>query len=267
MGVISLLTDFGLSDPYVGELKGVLLRLAPSARLVDLTHGVRPGAIREGAWVLASGYGWFPAGTCHVAVVDPGVGGSRRGLVASSGGHFFVGPDNGLLVPALESAGGAEIREISVRDPEHVRRGTTFDGRDVFAPIAARLHAGAPLSSLGPEVHDPVPMAPFRPRPVDHGWEVEIVRVDRFGNLVTVADEGFLRRELGEDWRSASVRVGGSSVRGIRLAYGDVPAGQPLLSIGGGGTLEISVRGGSARRLLGVGAGARVRLMAPEEPR
>jgi S-adenosylmethionine hydrolase len=262
--IVTLLTDWGLSDPYAGEVKAVLLRFAPGAAIVDVTHGIAPGAIREGAWVLARTWRLFPPGTCHVAVVDPGVGGGRRGLAARGAGHFFVGPDNGLLAPALESCGDAEWREVAVREIDHPRRGTTFDGRDVFAPVAARLAQGEELASVGPEVHDPVSVPPFRPTPREGGtFDLEIVRADRFGNLVTVAEESFLRETFGEAWRDVAVRVGDATIRGVRLGYEEVDRGLALLTIGGAGTLEISVNQGSARKQLRVGPGGRVRLEGP----
>lgn len=264
MRLVTLLTDFGLADPYVGEMKGVLQRLAPGLTVIDLTHGIAPGAVREAAWVLRNAWSEFPSGTLHLAIVDPGVGGERRALAAEAGGHLFVGPDNGLLVPAIEKAGVSEIREITIRETEHRRRGTTFDGRDVFAPVAARLAAGLSPGHLGPEVHDPVPLASFAPSPLGDGsWETEVVRIDRFGNAVTAADESFLRATFGEDWRGVGVRLGDVTLRGVRLAYEDAPVGEALLTIGGAGTLEISVNRGSARKRLGIGPGDRVRIEAP----
>ncbi len=265
MGPIALLTDFGVADPYVGEMKAVLLRLAPEARVVDVTHGVRPGAIREAAWILSRVWRSFPEGTCHVCVVDPGVGSARRGLAVAAGGHLFVGPDNGVLQAAFDAPGG-EIRELALRDLDHVRRGTTFDGRDVFAPAAARLVRGTPLGEAGPEVQDPVPLAPFRPvRRAEGGFTCEIVRTDRFGNLITTAEEGFLRDAFAEDWRAVTVVAGRTRVTGVRLAYADVAPGEPLLTIGGAGTLEISVRDGNARKRIGLEAGDTVVLEAPGE--
>ncbi len=266
MPLVTLLTDFGLADSYVGELKGVLLRTGPDLRWVDLSHHVSPGNVREGAWLLLHAWDLFPAGTVHLTVVDPGVGGARRPLAARGGGHFFVGPDNGLLAPALQAAAAErEIREISYRELERPRRGTTFDGRDVFAPVAAKLALGAPLHEIGPEASSLMPLASFGPTPREGAWEAEVVRADRFGNLVTVAGEDFLRRELGKRWRDVSVRVGEREIRGVRIAYEEVPPGDLLLTIGSAGTLEISCRGGSAREVTGCAPGERVTLRALPE--
>lgn len=265
MAFVSFLTDFGILDPFVGEMKGVLASLAPDARPVDLTHGIARGNIREGAWILERTWEAFPPGTVHVAVVDPGVGTDRRPLVARAGDRYFVGPDNGLLVPALDAAGSAEIREIGVRDPDHVPRGSTFDGRDRFTPAAASLVHGAGLDEFGPAVRDPVRLPSWRPHDGPGGWSVEIIRVDGYGNLVTTAEESFLREAFGEDWRDVRVQAGGERLDGVRTAYAEVPEGTELISIGGGGTLEISVRGGSAAERLGLGAGDRVFLADPAE--
>jgi S-adenosylmethionine hydrolase len=259
-----LITDFGAKDPFVGELKLVILRLAPGTAIVDVTHGIAAGAVREGAWVLRQAWRNAPEGSCHLAVVDPGVGGERRGLAARAGGQLFVGPDNGLLAPALEEAGIESIHEIAWRETEHRRAGTTFDGRDVFAPVVARLLRGASLREVGPEIDDPIPMAPYRPAPLaEGGHRVEVIRVDRFGNIVTVAEESFLRETFGQDWRDVGIEVDGAEVRGIRLGYSEVAAGQLLLSIGGSGTLELSVRDGSARQTTGIRAGSFIRLLPP----
>lgn len=264
--MITLLTDFGLSDASVGEMKGAILSIAPDVTVVDMTHGVQAGNVREAAWILSRTWPSFPAGTCHVAVVDPGVGTERRGLAARAGDRFLVGPDNGVLLPTMEALGGAdEIRALESRELGPARRGTTFDGRDLFAPTAASLARGARLAELGPEVHDPVGMPTFAPRRVSDGWEAEVIRVDRFGNLVTTLEETFLRATFEDAWRKISVHVGSGTVRGVQLGYDDVPEGETLLSIGGGGTLEISVNRGSARRTLGLAAGETVTVRG-EEP-
>jgi S-adenosylmethionine hydrolase len=266
MPLLTLVTDFGLRDPYVGEMKGVLLQVAPDLSLVDLTHGVAPGNVREGAWILRKSWELFPPGTCHLAVVDPGVGGERLPIAAFAGGHYFVGPDNGLLTPALESAGGDwEIREITLREIDRPRRGTTFDGRDVFAPTAARIATGMPLREVGPERRGLAEVASFAPASVGRDWELEVVRVDRFGNLITNGEETFLRETFGEDWRGVSVEIGDRTIEGIRVAYEECDAGEPLLSIGSCGTLEVSVNRGSARDRFDLRPGSRVLLRGPNE--
>jgi len=263
---IAILTDFGWSDPFVGEMKGVIRGLAPDAVTVDLTHGVDPGNVREAAWILSRAWRSFPPDTCFLVVVDPGVGTDRRAVVASAGGRRFVGPDNGVLLPALQAVDApAELRWIQARDPDHVRRGTTFDGRDVFAPAAARLAAGEDPGSFGPELHDPVPMLPFGPRAQGDAFEAEIIRADRYGNLITVMEEAFLRKTWGDDWRAVRVTAGSARLAGVHLGYGYVPEGEALLTIGGSGTLEIGVNRGSARERLGLRPGETVAVEGPDE--
>ncbi len=265
MALITLLTDFGGSDSFVGEMKGAILSIDPTIRIVDLAHGVAAGNVREGAWVLSRTWDAFPPETCHLAVVDPGVGSERRAIAVRTADRWFVGPDNGLLMSAVDAANGArEIREVAVRELDRPRRGTTFDGRDLFAPVAARLVTGAEFAQLGPEVHDPVGVGSFRPKPSGDMFEAEIIRTDRFGNLVTTADEAFLRSTFGEDWRRIRVHAGDTSLEGVLLGYAERPAGEALLTIGGAGTLEISVNRGSARKKLGLAAGDFVSLEGPE---
>src|SRR5437764_11323843 len=159
MTIVSLLTDFGLADTYVGQMKGAILATAPSATLVDLTHAVPPQDVQAGAFLLWSAVEAFSAGTIHVAVVDPGVGSSRRGLaIRCARGDTFVGPDNGLLVPAVDRLGGA-LTTVSLSDQRFWRTtatsaSATFHGRDVFGPVAGRVACGVPLEDLGPEVTD-----------------------------------------------------------------------------------------------------------------
>jgi hypothetical protein len=244
--VITLLTDFGLADSYVAEVKGVLLSRAPAAVLVDVTHHVSPGDIRAGQYLLARAWHRFPVGTVHLAVVDPGVGTARRALAAeSSQGHRFVAPDNGLLSFLAEAA-----RFVSLPIPKGAA--PTFHGRDVFAPAAAALASGAALESLGPLVTDPH-RSPL-PAPHHDGVAVvgEVLYVDRFGTLVS--NIGGEQVEPG-----VRIRVAGTDVGALRRTFGDVERGTLVAFVGSGGTVEIAVRDGSAARLLGVGVGAEVR--------
>jgi hypothetical protein len=257
MSPISLLTDFGLRDPFVGELKAELLA-GGCETVIDLTHEIEPGNVREASWVLLKSWDRFPPGTCHLAVVDPGVGSARRAVAAAAGRHRFVGPDNGILAPALRAAGDAVVHEIAASAAGSTRRGTTFDGRDVFAPAAARLAAGASLAELGPSVGEIARLPPFDPVPDGDGWSAEVIRVDRFGNVVTVFEECFLRSAFGEGWPRITAIAGGRAVQGIRRAYEEVGEGDLLLTIGGSGTLEICMNRGRAADRLALRAGDRV---------
>jgi S-adenosylmethionine hydrolase len=255
--IITLTTDWGLRDPFVGIMKGVILGICPGVRLVDLTHEIPPQDVLGGALALEAAAGFFPPGTVHLAVVDPGVGSPRRPIAVESGGQRFVGPDNGLLSHALRLPGWtcvaleAEAYRLPVVS-------ATFHGRDVFAPAAAHLAAGIALSALGPPVPDPARL-PW-PEARMQGAELvgEVIGSDRFGNLLTsVTGEGLAR--LGPA-ASMRVRVGGVEVGGLLSCYADGGEGTPAAIIGSGGRLEIFVRCGSARDVLGGGRGTPVRV-------
>lgn len=243
--LITLLTDFGLADSYVGEVKAVLAAQAPGAMLVDITHLVPPGDIRAGQYILSRVWHRFPPGTVHLAVVDPGVGTPRRALAGEAAGHYFVAPDNGLL-----SSLPAEARFVSLAVPETAA--PTFHARDVFAPAAARLTQGTALAHLGAWVTDPVRAPLPVPRRAGAALVGEVVYVDQFGTLVSN-----LPRALIDP--GARIRVGGTEVGTLRRTFGDVDRGQLVAYVGSGGSVEIAVRNGSAARLLGVGVGTEVR--------
>jgi S-adenosylmethionine hydrolase len=261
--VITLLTDFGLADAYAGIMKGVILGIAPGALVVDLCHSVPPQDVRAGAFLLMAAYAYFPPGTIHVAVVDPGVGTTRRIVAARAGGYTFVGPDNGVLRWALDRAGGVGGAEavVAVENPRYrlANVSRTFHGRDVMAPAAAHLAAGVSLEALGPVVApgtlagEPFPSPERRGKTAVAG---RVVYVDHFGNCTT---------NLPEDAASISSAPGVSvEVAGRRVplarAYGDVDPGQPLALTGSTGLLEIAVRDGNAARTLGIEVGNSVSL-------
>jgi S-adenosyl-L-methionine hydrolase (adenosine-forming) len=256
-GVVTLLTDFGTVDPYVGILKGVLLARFPGARPVDLTHGVTPQDIRGAAFFLARSWSWFPAGSVHVAVVDPGVGSARRILVALEGGHAFLAPDNGLLGPVLSEK--ADVRALDVERFALPERSRTFHGRDVFAPAAAAIAAGLdPRDAGGAAGAWERLRLPSAARGPDGALRGEVLFADAFGNLVTNLEAA--RGPAGPS------RPGGAAgtleIAGRRLpvvgTYADAPSGELLALVDSYGFLEVAVRGGSAARALGVGAGAPV---------
>ncbi len=243
-GIITLLSDFGLEDPYVGQMKGVIFGIHPPARVVDLTHAVAPGDIHQGAWIIAESHRFFTPGTVHVAVVDPGVGSARRPLVEVTSSHLFVAPDNGLLWPILAREPGARL--IHIRNPAYLRDEVshTFHGRDVFAPVAAHLARGLPPETLGPPLDDPVKIRLSEPRRRGPALCGIITRVDRFGNLITN-----LSRQQLEAFLQGSTPVfqaGQFRVQGIHKTYSDVPPGRPVALIGSSGTLELAVNQGRA---------------------
>jgi hypothetical protein len=253
VAVVTLLTDFGTRDGYVGAMKGVILALAPAAVVVDITHDVPPQDIAAAAFALAQAAPLFPAGTIHVVVVDPGVGGRRRGVVLESDGQIFVGPDNGVLSLASPVEQGFEITAPRFR---RAQVSATFHGRDVFAPAAARLAAGAPASDAGAKVTLEGRLAP-RPVLFSHnGRHVtgHVVHVDRFGNLITDIVAAVLPAR-------AAVRIGAVEVPRLATAYEDVARGELVAYVGSAGTLELAVRDGSAAEVLSVARGEPVVVM------
>ncbi|MDH7571070.1 MAG: SAM-dependent chlorinase/fluorinase [Armatimonadota bacterium] len=263
MAVITLLTDFGTRDAYVAAMKGVILQLAPDATLVDITHQVAPQDVAEGAFALAACWRYFPDGTVHLAVVDPGVGSARRGIAIAAEGHYFVGPDNGLFSMALAHCGTRRI--VALENARLFRHPVshTFHGRDIFAPVAALLSRGMALTEAGPEVADMVLLPQAAPRRVGPGeWEGEVLAVDRFGNLITnVRGEGLAHEKV-------RVMVGGLEIRGVSRCYADVDEGALLALVGSSGFLEVAVNRGSAARLLKAerGTPVRVRVEHPAVP-
>jgi S-adenosylmethionine hydrolase len=248
MTLVTLLTDFGTTDSYVAEVKGVILSLAPSASLIDITHAVSPGDIRAGAYLLGRSWHRFPAGTVHLAVVDPGVGTSRRAVALRVRDHAFVGPDNGLFSRVLRDA---PVEIVTLETPPGAS--PTFHGRDVFAAVAAALAEGRSLESLGSPLADiPVKLAYTEPHYEGKSVVGEIVYVDRFGSLVTN-----LTPEVVPSY--ATIEVEGLDLGPLRRTFGDVPTGGLLAYVGSGGEVEVAVRDGSAARRLGMGVGGRVR--------
>ncbi|MEX2146623.1 MAG: SAM-dependent chlorinase/fluorinase [Candidatus Rokuibacteriota bacterium] len=243
--IITFTTDFGLRDPYVAEMKGVILGITGGAtQLVDVTHEVQRHDVAEAALALEAAAPYFPAGTIHLAVVDPGVGTSRRGLVVAARGQLFVGPDNGLLTPFVT---GDEWSAFEIASTEHrlavVSR--TFHGRDVFAPAAAYLAGGLAPGQLGPAVADPVRLAWAEMREVAGAIAGSVVHVDRFGNLVTSIHADSVPG-LGTDTR---LRVSGRLLRMVGT-YGDLDHGEVGALRGSSGRLEIAAREASAAALL-----------------
>lgn len=259
-GVITLLTDFGLADPFVGVMKGVILSRFPAARVIDLCHGIRPQAIREAAFWLERCHSWFPPGTVHVAVVDPGVGTTRRVLAAALGGQYFLVPDNGLLPERLVEAPGGRVLGVDLARHGLEPHSATFHGRDVFVPLAAALSSGAlDFDALGEPVQ-PLPCELARPTRDARGISGEVVTIDHFGNLLTNLDESLL---AGAGIHHAIV---GERRLPLRRTYGEAEPGELMALVNAFGVLEIAERDGSAERTLGIGRGGVVRLPLERAP-
>lgn len=248
--VVTLLTDFGVRDGYVGAVKGVLLTLCPGAQVVDVSHEIPPGDVDAGAYVLRQSARFFPPSAVHLAVVDPGVGSGRRALAVEADGVRFVAPDNGLLTFVLESA--AAVSAHSIESPVLLRDDPSdvFHGRDLFAPVAAHLARGGDVRSVGPPL-DPATLVrrPWPPVSIEGSARTgAVVYVDRFGNLITN-----LSVRPGE--ARGEVELGDRRIP-VRRIYADVPAGEAVALRGSSGLLEVACNGASARERLGVGVGA-----------
>jgi S-adenosyl-L-methionine hydrolase (adenosine-forming) len=251
--IITLLTDFGTRDPYVAAMKGAILSVHPDPILVDLTQEVPPQDIVAGAFILAEATPYFPRGTIHLAVVDPGVGTQRRALAARALDCYWVGPDNGLFHLVFQESDTVDI--VSLEDSRFFREpvSPTFQGRDIFAPVAAHLALGTPLHDFGPPVTDPAALPWPQPIFTPEAFRGEIVYVDGFGNLLSNIKGSDLMTWVGE--KSYAVILGSLTLAGLSLTYGDVKTGKFLALIGSHGYLEIACAQGNASKRLGVGKG------------
>lgn len=246
--IVTLLTDFGTADGYVGEMKGVVLSHVPEATLVDVSHDVAPHDVEAGRLALARYWRRFPAGTVHLVVVDPGVGTERPAIAVASDGRFLVGPDNGVLSAALLLRGTR-----AVRLPVPARAAATFHGRDVFAPAAARLAAGEPLDALGLDAAEcVVRRTPEARRLADGSIEGVVIAIDRFGNAITNLVASGMAAQVG-----GVVMLERATVP-VRRVYADVAKGEAVALGGSNGLLEIAVRDGRAAERLGLRRGVRV---------
>jgi S-adenosylmethionine hydrolase len=260
MSIITLMTDFGIKDGNVGVMKGVIWGIAPDAQIADLSHTISPQDVGEAALVLARSAPYYPPGTIHVVVVDPGVGTARRHIAARLGSQYYVCPDNGILTLLLERAetDGWPVEIVHTNKPEfwlpvvsHV-----FHGRDVFSPVAAHLANGVPLQTLGSLIHDPVRLSLPRPQRTASGWRGEVIHVDHFGNISTN-----LRVEhLGEPL-SIEVRLCGVNIHGMVHTFGERPPGELVALYGSTGNLIVSVVNGSAAQRLDAKVGEIVEII------
>jgi len=256
MAIITLLTDYGIKDSYVAEMKGTILSILPDATLVDISHDVGNFSIDEGAFHMARSAPYFPEGTVHVGVVDPGVGSSRKGIFIKAKGAWLVGPDNGLLAPAAERLGVEKVYEIAHRKHLPVKVSDVFDGRDTFGPTGALLAKGVDPEEIGPEIDEYIRLPMYEPKITENGVEATIIHVDGFGNLVTNVTYEVLEQIGVSGDTSFDVEVSGKK---YRLPYvrrfSSVETGEPLILVAGGGYMEFAVNQGNAREKLGIGKG------------
>jgi S-adenosyl-L-methionine hydrolase (adenosine-forming) len=255
--IVTLLTDFGLDDYYVAAMKGVILSRCEHARLIDISHGIAPQNVVSAAYVLLGAYQQFPAGTIHLAVVDPGVGSGRRCIILRTDRYDFVGPDNGLF--SLVTPESVEAFEIQSSAYLPAMVSNTFHGRDIFAPVAAALAAGVKPEELGSPIRDPKRLAPLA-RATGSKIKSQVIHIDRFGNGVTGIERRHLNSELVPG--SFSVRIGDAAIQQQKRFYAEAPviSGEPFVIWGSLNFLEISVTNGSAAALLKLTCGQEVTL-------
>jgi S-adenosyl-L-methionine hydrolase (adenosine-forming) len=263
---LAIITDFGYRDHYVGAMKGVIASIAPRANVIDITHGVVAQCIVAGAIALRESWRYFPPRTVFLAVVDPGVGTTRAPIaIETRAGARFVGPDNGLLWLAAKEAGIKRVVKLTSSRHRLTNVSATFHGRDIFAPAAAYLWRGTPISALGPALRSTSIVTLELPRPTESSRELrgEVVYVDGFGNLVSNIDRR-TAEQFGSRFRhkSLSVRIKGGAAMGILDTYGDAPKGASLAIFGSFNLLEIAIRNGNAAAKFAAGPGTPVSVVA-----
>lgn len=255
MNAITLTTDFGTRDWFAGTMKGVILGVNPRAHILDLTHDIPAGDLRAGAFALAAGYRYFPKGTVHVAIVDPGVGGPRRAIAVRTERYVFVGPDNGVLSLALANE---EVRTVRLlQNPKLFLKeiSGTFHGRDIFAPVAAHLSKGVAFKKLGARAGSYLQLDWPQPTVTKDAVQGEVVHLDRFGNAIT----NIPSRALPPD-RPLQVNLPQGRSCPMELFYAAVSPGQPVAVVGSTGYLEIAINGGSATATLNLQNGTPIRV-------
>ena len=251
--IITLTTDFGIRDTYVGIMKGVILGINPDVQVVDLTHAIPPQDIHDAAFTIHAAHRYFPKGTIHTIVVDPGVGTDRQAIVCEIEGTFFVCPNNGILSYLLQDIGNTTentMNAVTIQNPDYFlpEVSNTFHGRDIFAPVAAHLSLGVPLANIGPLLQDLVEFPILTPRVSGNTITGHIVKIDRFGNGITNISESTLTDAA----TSYEIRVGNTRLKRVNRAYAESEVGEPLAIIGSYGLLEIAINGGNAEISLGL---------------
>jgi len=261
--IVTLTTDFGLNDHFVGAMKGVILDIAPEVQIVDISHAVQPFDILDGALTISQAYSYFPSGTVHVVVVDPGVGTARRPVILVGDRHLFVAPDNGVLSLIYDRERSISVRHVTAEHYFLQPRSNTFHGRDIFAPVAAFLAKGLDPEKLGPELTNYIRFAAPRPKPVDERTLRGVVlKTDRFGNLVTNITPQDAPRLFAATPTAFRIMIGTrSQVTRICANYAEGSPGEVFAILGSMGFLEVAANRGSASQLMGAGKGSEVNLV------
>ena len=246
--VITLMTDFGTSDHYVGVMKAVILNINPQIEIVDITHAIPPQDIHGAAFLIDSAYRYFPTGTIHVIVVDPGVGSERRAIVCQTATGYFVCPDNGILTHILRNE--ERVHTVAVENSAYFlpQVSNTFHGRDIFAPVAAHLSRGVPIDKLGSPVAQPLQLPVPKPEITDKAVIGQVIWIDSFGNLVTNISHEILEALEGQN--SVVIRAGGAEIDRLNRSYAESAVGEALAIVGSFNRLEISINQGNAAQVL-----------------
>lgn len=257
--IITLTTDFGTNDHFVGTMKGVILDLVSDAQIIDISHAVQPFDVLDGALTVSQAYSYFPAGTVHMVVVDPGVGTARRPIVLTGDRHLFVAPDNGVLSMIFDREERLSVRHVTAEHYFLQPLSNTFHGRDIFSPIAAYLAKGVDPARFGDEITDYVRFAAPRPKPVDEKTlRGVILKVDRFGNLITNITPQDLPALFGPQPKAFKISVGKSQTNRMCNSYAEGAPGEVFVILGSMGFLEIAANRGSAAQIVAAAKGSEV---------
>jgi S-adenosylmethionine hydrolase len=257
--MITLTTDFGLTEHYVGAMKGVIYSINPTVQLVDITNAVQSFDVLDGAIAISQAYSYFPKDTVHVVVVDPGVGGTRRPIIANAGQYLFVAPDNGVLSLVYEREERVTVRHITSDHYFHQPVSNTFHGRDIFAPVAAYLSKGVDTAKFGEEITDFVRFAAPKPKAIAvNQWKGIVLKTDKFGNLVTNITPKDIPQIFDGSSNTFKITVGKTEVTKLCSSYSQGAQGELFAILGSAGFLEISANKGAASRLAGADKGSEV---------
>lgn len=242
--IVTLITDFRTSDGYMGAVFGVLKSINPDVDIITIASNIPPADIRKASRVLASSYRFYPTGTIHMVVVDPTVGADRRALLISDGSYFFLGPDNGVLTPVLKDTPNCKCYSITNEKYRLATGSETFQGRDLFAPVASYLTLGVPPDEFGSEINDPVKIEYPEPEIIGNDIIGKVIDIDSFGNLVTNIPSEMVDRDV-------TIVICGRTIKGLSRSYADVLEKQPLTYIGSSGYLEVAINKGNAANYFG----------------
>jgi S-adenosyl-L-methionine hydrolase (adenosine-forming) len=261
--IITLTTDYGTRDGFAASVKGVILKINPLAQLIDISNEIPPQDIWEAAFTLQNAYRYFPNGTVHLALVDPGVGSGRRPIIVVTESYYFIGPDNGLFSPIYQEAERIRVHHITASHYYLQNPGPTFHGRDIFAPVTGWLAKGIPSGNFGDEISDYVKLNIPSPKATANGIDGHVVHIDRFGNIITNITYNNIRSFLpeGADAGTVSVSVAGKEIKGLKKFYAEAAAGEPGAIINSSGALEIFMFKQNARAALSVKRGEVVRVL------